>query len=36
MNPYTLQYDRDQYDQPVIYNVCIMPFMPSLTYTLRF
>ena len=36
LNPYTLQYDRDQYDQPVIYNVCIMPFMPSLTYTLRF
>lgn len=36
LNPYTLQYDRDQNDQPVIYNVCIMPFMPSLTYTLRF
>ena len=24
------------YDQPVIYNVCIMPFRPALTYSLRF
>lgn len=36
MNPYTLQFDYDENDQPVIYNVCIMPFMPSLAYTLKF
>jgi hypothetical protein len=36
LNPYTLQFDYDQFDRPIIYNVCIMPFMPSLTYTLRF
>jgi hypothetical protein len=36
LNPYTLLFDYDQFDQPLVYNVCIMPFMPSLTYTLMF
>ena len=36
LNPYTLQFDRDEQDRPVVYNICIMPFMPSLAYTLKF
>ena len=36
LNPYTLQFDRNEQDRPVVYNICIMPFMPSLSYTLRF
>lgn len=35
LNPYTVQYYRDEEGRPVIYNVCIMPFMPSISFSIE-
>lgn len=36
MNPYTVQYGYDKSGQLGLYNVCIMPLMPALSYAIKF